>query len=129
MTDGVNIRPDTVIDADYRPFRLFITAGQVRHDTGTAALLSSLPSAECSPADRSRDADRFRDALNDTGISPCSPCRKSRGKPIRHDRRRHRRRGRIEITFGRLKDRRCVAMRYDRCPKVLLSAALRRALC
>ncbi|MEG4641524.1 MAG: transposase, partial [Sedimentitalea sp.] len=29
---------------------------------------------------------------------------------------------RIEIMFGRLKDWRRVATRYDRCPKVFLSA-------
>ncbi|MCA3549370.1 MAG: transposase, partial [Rhodobacter sp.] len=32
------------------------------------------------------------------------------------------RRNRIEIMFGRLKDRRRVATRYDRCAKTFLSA-------
>ena len=44
------------------------------------------------------------------------------GKPVKHDRRRYKRRNRIEIMFGRLKDWRRVATRYDRCPKVFLSA-------
>ncbi|WP_323042713.1 transposase [Gemmobacter sp.] len=48
--------------------------------------------------------------------------RKSRGKPVKHDKRRYKRRNRIEIMFGRLKDWRRVATRYDRCPKVFLSA-------
>ena len=39
-----------------------------------------------------------------------------------HDKRRNRRRNRIEIRFGRLKDGRRVATRYDRRPKVFLSA-------
>lgn len=43
-------------------------------------------------------------------------------KPIKHDKRRYKRRNRIEIMFGRLKDWRRVATRYDRCPKVFLSA-------
>ena len=47
---------------------------------------------------------------------------KSRGKPIKHDKRRYKRSNRIEIMFGRLKDWRRVATRYDRCPKVFLSA-------
>ncbi|WP_417267411.1 MULTISPECIES: transposase [Celeribacter] len=34
----------------------------------------------------------------------------------------YKRRNRIEIMFGRLKDWRRVATRYDRCPKVFLSA-------
>jgi transposase len=48
--------------------------------------------------------------------------RKSRDKPVRYDKRRYKRRNRIEIMFGRLKDWRRVATRYDRCPKVFLSA-------
>ncbi|WP_371818940.1 transposase [Gluconobacter sp. P1C6_b] len=35
---------------------------------------------------------------------------------------RHKRRNRIEIMFGRLKDWRRVATRYDRCPTVFFSA-------
>ncbi|MEM9348740.1 MAG: transposase, partial [Pseudomonadota bacterium] len=36
--------------------------------------------------------------------------------------RRDKRRDRIEIMFGRLKDRRRVATHYDRCATVFLSA-------
>lgn len=67
---------------------------------------------------RGYDADWFRDALKDKGIKPCIPGRKTRGTPVKHDKRRNR----IEIMFGRLKDWRRVATRYDRCPKVFLSA-------
>ncbi|MEY8832014.1 transposase, partial [Phaeobacter italicus] len=42
--------------------------------------------------------------------------------PVKYDKRRYKRRNRIEIMFGRLKDWRRVATRYDRCPKVFLSA-------
>lgn len=56
--------------------------------------------------------------MKDKGIRACIPGRKSRAKPIRYDKRRYRRRNRIEIMFGRLKDWRRVANRYDRCPKV-----------
>jgi transposase len=73
-------------------------------------------------ADRGYDADWFQDALKDKGIRPCIPGRKSRGKAIRHDKRRYRRRNRIEIMFGRFKDWRRIATRYDRCAKTFLSA-------
>ena len=86
------------------------------------ALLGSLPKAEWLLADRGYDADWFREALRDKGIKPCIPGRKSRGKPVKHDKRRYKRRNRIEVMFGRLKDWRRVATRYDRCPKVFLSA-------
>ena len=41
---------------------------------------------------------------------------------VKYDKRRCKRRNRIEIIFGRLKDWRRVATRYDRCPNVFLSA-------
>lgn len=44
------------------------------------------------------------------------------------DKRRYGRRNRIEIMFGRLKDWRRLATRYDRCPKVFLSAIALAAL-
>jgi transposase len=60
--------------------------------------------------------------LKDKGIKPCTLGRRSRGKPVKHDKCRFKRRNRIEIMFGRLKDWRRVATRYDRCPKVFLKA-------
>ena len=50
------------------------------------------------------------------------PGRTARGTAIQYDKRRYKRRNRIEIMFGRLKDWCWVATRYDRCPKVFLSA-------
>ena len=43
-------------------------------------------------ADRGCDADWFRDALKDKGITPCIPGRKSRGKPVKRNKRSYKRR-------------------------------------
>ena len=53
---------------------------------------------------------------------PGIPGRRSRGKPIKYNKRRYKRRNRIKIMFGRLQDWGRVATRYIRCPKVFLSA-------
>lgn len=119
---GLNTKLHAVADADGRPIRFFLSAGQVSDYTGALALLDTLPQADWLLADRGYDADWFREALADKGIKPCIPGRKSRGQPIRHDKRRYKRRHRIEMMFGRLKDWRRVATRYDRCPVVFLSA-------
>ncbi len=100
-----------------------MTAGDVSDCTGAAAAPGSLPAADWLFADRGHEADWFRDALKDKGTQPCILGRKSRGKPIRHDKRRDR----IGIMFGRLKDWRRVATRYDMCPKVFLFAVARAA--
>ncbi len=63
----------------------------------------------------------FRDAPKDKGIRACIPGRIQRKMPVKYDKRRYKRRNRIEIMFGRVKDWRRVATRYDRCPKVFLS--------
>lgn len=44
-------------------------------------------------------ARQFGDALQAKGITPCVPGRKSRTEPVRYDRRRCKRRNRIEIMF------------------------------
>jgi len=85
-------------------------------------LLNSLPTADWLLGDRGHDADWFREALVDKKITPCIPGRTSRDKPVKYDKRRYRKRNRIEIMFGRLKDWRRVATRYDRSPEVFLSA-------
>jgi transposase len=118
----MNTKLHAVTDTSGRPIRFFMSAGQVSDYTGAAALLDGLPTADWLLADRGYDADWFRNALRDKGIKPCIPGRKARKIPIKYDKRRYKRRNRIEIMFGRLKDWRRVATRYDRCPDVFLSA-------
>lgn len=119
---GMNTKLHAITDSIGGPIRFFITAGQVSDYTGARAMLGSLPAADWLLGDRGYDADWFREDLADNGITPCIPGRNSRDKPVRYDKRRYKRRSRIEIMFGRLKDWRRVATRYNRCPKVFLSA-------
>ena len=119
---GMNTKLHAVTDAEGRPIRFFMTAGQVSDYIGAAALLDELPKAQCLLADRGYEADWIRDAMQEKGITPCIPGRKIRNKTVKYDKRRYKRRNRIEIMFGRLKDWRRVATRYGRCPKVFLSA-------
>ena len=118
----MNTKLHAVTDALGRPIQFFMSAGQVSDYIGARALMSSLPTADWLIADRGYDADWFRDALRDKGIRACISGRKSRDRPAQYDKRRYKRRNRIEIMFGRLKDWRRTATRYDRCPKVFLSA-------
>lgn len=117
----MNTKLHAVTDVKGHPIRLFISAGQVSDYTGAAALLGSLPKADWFLADGGYDADWLREALEDKGISACIPGRKARKKTVKYDKRRYNRRNRIEIMFGRLKDWRRIATRYDRCPETYLS--------
>ena len=65
--------------------------------------------------------------FNRNGLRGCDAPREyggrsSRKKTVKYDKRRYKRRNRIEIMFGRLKDWRRVATRYDRCPETFFSA-------
>ena len=118
----MNSKLHAVCDGDGRPLVMLLSEGQMSDYKGAALMIDALPPAKHLLADRGYDADWFREALKDKGIKVCIPGRKSRKKAVKYDKRRYKRRNRIEIMFGRLKDWRRVATRYDRCPKVFLSA-------
>ncbi|KXV31929.1 transposase, partial [Gluconobacter japonicus] len=84
-------------------------------------LLDSFPAAKWLLADHAYDADWFRDGLEEKRISPCIPSQKSRTAPVSYDKHKYRRRNRIEIMFGRLKNWQRVAACYDRCPTFFFS--------
>ena len=109
-------------DARGRPIRLFLTAGQTSDYIGARALLPSISPAGALLADRGYDADWFRDALTERGVVPCIPSRKGRKVTITHDTILYRRQHRIKNMFGRLKEWRRVATRYDRCADIFLFA-------
>jgi transposase len=91
-------------DAKGRPIRMFLSAGHTSDYIGARALLSSIPPTAALLGNRGYDADWFRDALVEIGISPCIPSRRSWKEAIPHDANLYRQRHKIENMFARLKD-------------------------
>lgn len=118
----MNSKLHVVCNGDGKPLALTLTEGQVSDYKGAAILLGSLPEAKELLADRGYDATWFRIALLNRGITPCIPSKKSRKQPICYDKNLYKQRHKIEIMFGRLKDWRRIAMRYDRCAHTFFSA-------
>ena len=85
-------------------------------------LVSAMPRAKVLLADRGYDADWIRNTLIGKGITPCIPSKKIRKVQIEHDAILYKKRQKIENMFGRLKDWRRVAMRFDRRADIFLSA-------
>lgn len=81
-----------------------------------------LPAAKELLADRGYDSNRFRAALAERGIAPCIPSTKSRKAELPYDKVLYRQRHCIENAFGKLKDWRRIATRYDRCAHTFFSA-------
>ena len=101
---------------------MLLTEGQVNDHRGAAILLPALPDAEALIADRGYDSDSFRAALAHRGIEACIPGRANRREPLAYDTELYKRRNLIERRFGRLKDWRRIATRYDRCAHTFFSA-------
>jgi len=111
-----------VCDGDGRPLVLLLTEGQISDYRGADTILPALPDADVLIADKGYDSDRFRNALVDIGSQPCIPGRSNRKKTIEYDKALYKQRNLIERMFGRLKDWRRIATRYDRCAHTFFSA-------
>ena len=118
----MNSKLHAVCDGAGRPIILLLSEGQMSDHKGARSILDALPKAKSLIADRGYDSNWFRKALIDKGILPCIPSTRSRKVPIPHDKKLYRQRHRIENMFGRLKDWRRVATRYDRCAHTFFSA-------
>ncbi|MEZ5918983.1 MAG: IS5 family transposase [Alphaproteobacteria bacterium] len=119
---GLNSKLHAVCDGNGRPVAMLLSEGQMSDYKGAALLLKALPKARELLADRGYDADWFRTALMERGITPCIPPKKNRKTNIAYDRKLYKQRHKIENMFGRLKDWRRIAMRYDRCAHTFFSA-------
>jgi putative transposase len=103
---------------------LLLTEGQASDHRGAALMLPKLPPPKVLIADRGYDSARFRAARAQRGIAAWIPSTRSRNHPIPHDAMLYRQRHRIETMFARLKDRRRIARRDDRCARTLLAAII-----
>ena len=94
-----------------------------------AALLAAAGPLGRLIADKAYDADWLRRALAEQGCEAVIPTTSSRKRPIPYDAVAYRQRNLIERMFGRLKDFRRIATRYDKLARnflagVLLAAAI-----
>ena len=94
----------------------FILTGGEASDYTAAEPLMDIPVAapKALLADKGYDGDRFRESLLIRGILPIIPPRSNRKVPQHPDYRRYRDRNRVERMFGKLKQQRRIATRYEK---------------
>jgi transposase len=109
-------------DAKCRPVALYITQGQTADIKGAVALSACLPPVKNLLADKAYDAGHFRDFLMNSKINAVIPSKANRKIPIPHDKIIYRKRNVVERMFGRLKDFRRVATRYDKLARNFMAA-------
>jgi transposase len=101
-----------------------LTEGQTSDHIGAKILYPVLPdNAEATLiADKGYDSDEYRAALRAKGISACIPPRQGRTAPATYSKTHYKQRHKIENMFGRLKDWRRIATRYDRRSDIFMAA-------
>ena len=65
-------------------------------------------------ADRGYDSDGFRQYLRGNNNTPVIPGGKNRKEEVEYDRERYKKRGLIERIFGKIKENRRMAVRYEK---------------
>lgn len=101
-----------------------LTAGQTSDHIGAKVLYPALPGDVDATliGDKGYDSDDYRAALKAKRIKACIPPRKGRRAPAAFCKVQYKQRHKIENMFGRLKDWRRIATRYDRRPDVFMAA-------
>jgi transposase len=100
---------------------LILTPGNTA-DCIMAQGVSLIPGIKELLADKGYDTNAFRAFLKQQNIRPVIPGKSNRKKRIRHDRKAYKNRNVIERCFGRLKDFRRIATRYDKLAQNFFSA-------
>lgn len=122
---GLNSKLHAIVDGQGRPVITCLTEGQTSDHMGAKILYPALPDgAAVLIGDNGYDSDEYRAALKAKGITPCILLRKGRKSPAGYYKTLYKQRHKVENMFGRLKDWRRVATRYDRCAHTFFSAIL-----
>ena len=99
--------------AEYRVVEGLLTGGQVADITVADELTAEV--VGCAVVeDRGYDSDRHRRTLEGNNNTPVIPGRKTRRIPIAYDTELYALRRRIEILFGKIKENRRLAVRYEK---------------
>jgi transposase len=100
---------------------LLLAPGNLHDVTMAAALLASAGFVERLIADKAYDTNNFRQLLAQLGTEAVIPSVRRRKPLIPHDATAYRLRNLIERMFGRLKDFRRIATRYDKLARNFLA--------
>lgn len=109
-------------DAQGRPVAFALTPGNVADITIAVPLLDGIARPKRLIADKAYDADSLRNWLKNRRIKAVIPSNATRNRPYPLDRVTYRRRNVIERMFGKLKNWRRIATRYDRLATNYLAA-------
>jgi len=111
-----------VTDARGRPLVMVLTPGNTSDHKAARPCLEALPPSKYMIADKGYDSTALREWLEGRGTKPVIPPRVNRKVQYSYDKALYRTRNVIERSFGRLKDYRRIATRFDKDVTVFLAA-------
>jgi len=109
-----------LISAEGHAIEGFLTAGNVSDITVAESLIADVFCCHV-VLDMGYDSDAFRDVLGSQNNTPVIPGRKNRKIKIEYDKAIYKLRTRIEQFFGKLKENKCLAVRYEKSDGVFLA--------
>lgn len=125
---GLTTKIHLLCDALGRPLRFVLTGGE-KADCQSAADLLEGQKAGAVIADRGYDTNAIRALILAAKMKVVIPTKSNRKEPIAHDRELYKQRNLIERCFGKLKQHRRIATRFDRndshfCAFLFLASSL-----
>ena len=110
---GFSSKIHAKVDALGMPLGFIITPGQ-SSDIGQAEVLVGKELCQNLLADKGYDSSTFREFLQNKGIVPIVPGKKNRIETIEYDTHIYKERNAVERFFGRIKEYRRIATRFDK---------------
>lgn len=118
---GLTTKLHAVVDGLGRPVALCLTPGQVHDSKVAVEMLDVVRSGQVLMADKAYDSDAILAAIRARGASPNIPPKALRKTPHPYNRPLYKRRNIIERFFGRLKQYRGLATRYDKYAETFMA--------
>lgn len=119
---GLTTKIHALVDADGLPVRLLLSEGQVNDCTQAEALLDALEDGAILLADKGYDTEDVRATVEEAGAFANIPARRNRTKSFAFSPFLYRYRNLVERFFGKLKQARGIATRYDKRADNFLAA-------
>lgn len=119
---GLTTKIHALVDADGLPVRLHLSEGQMNDCTQTEPLLDTLVEGTILLADKGYDTEAIRAKAEAAGAFANIPARRNRIQSFAFSRFLYRYRNLVERFFGKLKQARGIATRYDKRADNFLAA-------
>lgn len=111
---GMTTKIHALVDADGRPIRLKLTAGQAHDGRSTTDMFETVGSGQILLADRAYDSDGLRQSLKERGAWGCIRPMPNRVNIPAFSPWLYKQRNAVERFFNKLKHFRAIATRYDK---------------